>query len=351
MNTHRLREKIAFVAARLLHEHQETEYVRAKRRAARKLGVRFHPADLPSNRQIRDQLRKITETFEQALPEGEPRALRIAALAVMRKLAAYDPLLIGAVANGSTEPGSPIDIKVKAENVDSIREKLTVPERDIELFESQFSDSYAILVVKRPLHIRLHLCEDHPVATPEALTTEQLIQQLEDEKPEGNLEDELDGLDPLVDRFEVYRDLLAMLEDVKQDPDSHPEGDALYHSLQVFDLAVQTRGYDEEFCTAALLHDVGKAITLQNSCEESSNLLEGIITHRTDWLIAHLDQAHQYQSGELGIPERHALQESEDFDDLMLLCELDLQGRKSGVETSSLDEAIDYLRQLDAGEY
>jgi HD superfamily phosphodiesterase len=47
---------------------------------------------------------------------------------------------------------------------------------------------------------------------------------------------------------------------VKQNPVYHPEGDALYHSLQVFELARQQVPWDEEFLLAALLHDVGKAI-------------------------------------------------------------------------------------------
>ena len=50
------------------------------------------------------------------------------------------------------------------------------------------------------------------------------------------------------------------LENVKESPKYHPEGDALYHSLQVFDLACDELPYDEEFLLAALLHDVGKAI-------------------------------------------------------------------------------------------
>ena len=54
--------------------------------------------------------------------------------------------------------------------------------------------------------------------------------------------------------------LLQPLEGVKQSPKHHPEGDALYHSLQVFELARDERPYDEEFLLAALLHDVGKAI-------------------------------------------------------------------------------------------
>ena len=44
-------------------------------------------------------------------------------------------------------------------------------------------------------------------------------------------------------------------------PTIHPKGDALYHSLQVYDLACDEMPYDEEFLLAALLHDVGKGLT------------------------------------------------------------------------------------------
>src|SRR5215470_16080996 len=39
------------------------------------------------------------------------------------------------------------------------------------------------------------------------------------------------------DKFAVYRRLLVALEQVKLNPEYHPEGDCLNHTLQVFDLA------------------------------------------------------------------------------------------------------------------
>ena len=94
----------------------------------------------------------------------------------------------------------------------------------------------------------------------ERATIAELEQLLRDENPSIDLDAEIASLEHDVDRFEIYRSLLEPLAEVKQSPTYHPEGDALYHSLQVFELARERAGYDEEFLLAALLHDVGKGI-------------------------------------------------------------------------------------------
>ena len=81
-----------------------------------------------------------------------------------------------------------------------------------------------------------------------------------------------------IDRFQVYEMLLLPLESVKEDAAYHPEGDALYHSLQVFDLARDEMPYDEEFLLAALLHDVGKGIDRRDHTTAGLEALEGLIT-------------------------------------------------------------------------
>jgi hypothetical protein len=154
---------------------------------------------------------------------------------------------------------------------------------------------------------------------------------------------------PETDRFQVYQSLLMPLETVKQDPRWHPEGDALYHSLQVFKRAQEALPYDEEFQTAALLHDVGKAIDPREHVAAALAALNGHVTERTRWFIEHHMEAEQLREGELGARARRRLEAHEDFDELMLLSECDLAGRECGVEVPEVDEALAHLRDL-AGE-
>jgi hypothetical protein len=149
-----------------------------------------------------------------------------------------------------------------------------------------------------------------------------------------------------VDRFQVYRTLLAPLEMVKQNPKRHPEGDALYHSLQVFELARDALPYDEEFQSAALLHDVGKAIDPRDHVAAGLAALNGFITPRTAWFIENHSAAGALRDGTLGARARRRLEAAEDFDDLMLLCDCDRQGRQKGAQAPELEEAIEHLREL-----
>jgi hypothetical protein len=148
------------------------------------------------------------------------------------------------------------------------------------------------------------------------------------------------------DRFRVFHLLLEPLETVKQNPKYHPEGDALYHSLQVFHLARTELPYDEEFQLAALLHDVGKAIEPRDPVAAGLAALSGLITPRTAWLIEHQPHAAALREGTLGARSRRRLEANESFDDLMLLFECDRQGRACGVAVPELEEALESVREL-----
>ncbi len=154
-----------------------------------------------------------------------------------------------------------------------------------------------------------------------------------------------------LDRFAVYKLRLEPLEAVKQNPKYHPEGDALYHSLQVFHLARDVRPYDEEFLLAALLHDVGKAIEPRNHVGAGVDALRGSVSERTLWLIEHHMDLLQGRDKPLPPRLKQELEASEYFEDLVLLRELDNQGRAPGVAVDTLAEVLQYLKGLDEESY
>ena len=164
--------------------------------------------------------------------------------------------------------------------------------------------------------------------------------------PDEPLDQETLEAQSQVDRFQIYRMLLLPLEKVKEDRRFHPEGDALYHSLQVFDLARDELPYDEEFLLAALLHDVGKAIDPKEHVAAALESLDGFITPRTTWLIEHHMEAHAIDEGTIGVRALRRLEASEDFDELRLLATCDHAGRAKGVAAPELEDALDYLREL-----
>ena len=61
-------------------------------------------------------------------------------------------------------------------------------------------------------------------------------------------------------------------------------------------------------------------------------------------------EAQALRSGTLGTKARARIQQSEHYDDLMLLSELDRRGRVRGAAVCELDEALEFLRDLAARE-
>ena len=149
------------------------------------------------------------------------------------------------------------------------------------------------------------------------------------------------------DKFDHYRQLLLPLEQVKLNPQFHPEGDCLNHTLQVFDLARHERPYDEEFLLAALLHDIGKAIDRKDHIGAGLAALGESITPRTAWFIEHHTEANQLAEGRLGMRAKRRLEAHEDFAELELFSKCDRGGRQKNVQVPDVDEAIKYLRDLE----
>ena len=361
----RIRRQIAFLAAQMMYRRFETEYFTAKRKAARQLGVeyRYRPADLPSNAEIRDQIQAMARIHEGDKRLDKLREMRVEALRLMRKLARFRPRLIGSVWTGHVREGSDIDIHLFSDSLSLVTATLDehalaheVERKRIVKYGEERTFTHIHVDDRFPYELTLYPEVKHAYVFKSSITGKpierasiaELEARLREEHPGLDLDAEVERVEDHVDRFELYRMMLAPLEEVKQSPKHHPEGDVLYHSLQVFELARAERPYDEEFLLAALLHDIGKGIDPADHVTAALQALEGTITERTEALIAgHMD-ALAYRNNTLGARARTRMQNSEHFDDLMLLRACDSGGRVPGAMVCELTEALDYIRGLEA---
>ncbi len=366
MSGDKLRRKIAWEAARLLYQRDETDYYRAKMKAARRTQIGWvHPAHLPSHEEIRDQVAVLTRLYESPRAEcvsENLQTMRVEALRVMRELARFCPRLVGSVWSGAIRQGSDIDVQLFCDSVEPVIavldqlglrhevERSRVFRRGRERLHTTIRARDAFVL---ELHVYPTRLLDYPFRcaisgkTLARASIEQLEHRLRQTSPDIDLDQENLNAGRGIDGFELFKLLLLPLENVMQPKASHPEGDALYHSLQVFDLAREKSPYDEEFLLAALMHDVGKAIDPQNHEAAAVEVLQGWITPRTHWLIQHHTEANQLRKGKLGHRAKQRLMASEDFETLMTLSECDQAGRCQGVEVPEVDEALDYVAQLE----
>ncbi len=358
----KLRREIAFEAARLMYARQESEYFRAKMKAARRLcRERVKPADLPSNAEIREQIQSFARLHEGSDRTSQLRDMRYEALRVMRLLRQFRPRLIGSTLTGHVRRGSDIDLHVFADNISGVTGALDLEglTYDVErkrvrkhgeervFTHIHVQDRFMVEITVYASDLAHYVFKSSITGGPiERASIAELEQFLAHEYPDVPVEEALQATEDQVDRFQIYQMLLLPLEAVRQSPQYHPEGDALYHSLQVFDLARDVRPYDEEFQLAALLHDVGKAIDPRDHVRAGLEALEGFITPRTYWLIEHHMEAVALRDGTLGARARKRLAAHEDYDDLVALCDCDRQGRQRGVPTPDVEDALDHLREL-----
>ena len=134
--------------------------------------------------------------------------------------------------------------------------------------------------------------------------------------------------------------LLRALDGVRQHPRFHPEGDALYHSLQAFEQARRATR-DRTLWAAALLHDVGKAVRSPDHDVVGADLLEGLVAPRIVWLVRHhLDLLRDQRATRRRLREDpHALR------DLERLRRFDLDGRDPHATVPDLEWAVALLME------
>ena len=362
MSSDRLRRRVAREAARLLYDREEAEYHRAKRKAARRvLGPSPSWAGIPSKREISEQMQALARSEEACRRQRQICAMRAEALRLMQALREYQPRLIGPLVAGDLPPDGSIELQVFAATLAEVAAAL---EQQGWSFHKEPADKPGLdsrlLLGRLILHGGFPCqllcfppeCVYQPLTNPitnrptERLTITELEALLAGQGGHGD-DPRPTNVGPChADRFYVYQMLLAPLEEIHENLAAHPEGDLLYHSLQVFELARQHRPYDEELLLAALLHDVGKAIDPKQHESAAIEALAGWITPRTAWLIEQHTAALALRAGKLGARARRRLEECEDYEELMLLAECDQAGRQPGVATPDLSEALAYIRQL-----
>ncbi len=365
MTHSKLRRQICFEAARAMYFRHESEYFRAKQKAARRICKGWvKPADLPSNAEIRDQVLTLARLHEGQQRTDNLQAMRFVALRVMRLLSRFRPKLIGSTLTGHIRQGSDIDIHVFSDSIEAVlmaldenmlfydveRKRVRKDGQEKTYTHIHLRDTFPIELTVYQASLHSHVFKSSITGKPiERASTAQLEQTLALEYPDADIDAELVELDEQPDRYQLFTALLLPLENVKQHPKYHPEGDVLYHSLQVFDLACDEFPYDEEFLLAALLHDVGKGIDPSDHVGAGLEALSGFITDRTAWLIEYHMDAHRIIDGSIGARAHRRLRANESYDELVALCHCDRNGRTAGVQTSSLEEAIEYIRQIDVG--
>ncbi|OZG71559.1 tRNA nucleotidyltransferase [Hahella sp. CCB-MM4] len=140
--------------------------------------------------------------------------------------------------------------------------------------------------------------------------------------------------------WQYHTHLLSLLNDLEgviQPPKFHPESDALYHSLQVFELAYH-QSTDPELWAAALFHDIGKSVDQKNHASIGADMVHSIFPQRVEWLIYHhLDLLKSPTK------TRHKLAGTSLLKDLTTLRNWDMNGRSQFATVMTAEEALELV--------
>ncbi len=106
---HHLRNHIASTAARIMAEDGVSDYVQAKKKAARQLGIPDSEA-LPNNAEIESELRIYQALYQNAELHERVSELRRKAYQAMQMLPQFHPYLTGSVLDGTAGRFAEIDL-------------------------------------------------------------------------------------------------------------------------------------------------------------------------------------------------------------------------------------------------
>ena len=249
MTSSKLRRQITWIAARLMYDRQESEYYRAKIKAARQVCREWvKPSDLPSNAEIRDEIQTFARLYEGDQRTTNLLEMRLEALCMMRVLCKFRPRLIGSVLTGHVRQGSDIDLHLFSDSIEAVAGALDqqgmVYDIERKRVRKQGEERVFTHVHVRdrfPFELTVYAAKQAHIVfrssitgkSIERATIAELEAQLVAEYPGLELEDAVEEIGNQIDVFQYFEALLLPLENVKQHPRYHPEGEALYHSLQV----------------------------------------------------------------------------------------------------------------------
>jgi hypothetical protein len=122
-----LRLGIAREAARIVSESGRRDFHAAKRKAAERLGARGKGA-LPTNQEVESALLEHQRLFHRDDHHQRIERMIDDAQAAMEKLAAFEPRLVGALANGNADENSMITLHVFSDPPEDVPTHLTACE-------------------------------------------------------------------------------------------------------------------------------------------------------------------------------------------------------------------------------
>lgn len=146
--------RIAQVAAQLMVEHGIRDHGLAKRKALRQLDL---PAGhgLPNNDEVDAAIREYRALFEPEASDAELLALRRQALSAMRDLEAFQPVLVGGVANGAITGDSDIELEIYLDSSKPFEQFLL--REDIAYDSHDKAGEAYFLLYDEPANVRVHV--------------------------------------------------------------------------------------------------------------------------------------------------------------------------------------------------
>jgi len=130
------RKRLALESAKLIAIEGISDYQQAKKKAAERLGIPL-THDLPSNKEVEEELRAYQNLFQKNSQPSTLHALRLIALEAMLFFQQFKPRIWGAVLDGTASEHSSIQLHAFAETAEEFNIFLLEHNIPFETFEQR----------------------------------------------------------------------------------------------------------------------------------------------------------------------------------------------------------------------